>query len=256
MADDVKTSDDSNQALSLLRVTTKVQWKRMRNQYLLLQRKKYAEVKALLSRNRNHDQKESTLPLSVRPVTMKNKKFVSPTSTKRICTRNINFYGSIVDENKSSSDKTEEEQTVEKKEKAKDLQIEFKPGIIVKVNFDDSTVDVSDFKAEMKQYSFVKYVDLKEGCTYAHVRVDESRSAPILIKHCAPKRCQILTGDSENEYWKKIAKDRQEKLTKRFKGKKTRTKRKLRKVIKNITEVNVVKTLDNKTTVSHVRFED
>ncbi|XP_031617048.1 la-related protein 7 [Contarinia nasturtii] len=267
LADDTKTIDDPNQALSLLRVTTKIQWKRLRNQYLLLQRKKYAEVKQLLNQNKTRNQKVSTLPLaSVRPVTMKNKKFVSPTSTKRICTRNINFYGAMRDEQNtntyecsiidSNTEKVEDEQTSDKKAKTKDLQIEFKPGIIVKVNFDDASTDLTDFKAEMKQYSFVKYVDLKEGCTFAHVRVDESRSAPILIKHCAPKRCQILTGDCENEYWTKIAKDRQEKLTKRFQVKKTRSKRNLRKIIKNIAEVNVVKTLDNKTNVSHIRFED
>lgn len=264
----MKTSDDPIQALSTLRVTTKIEWKRLRNKYLMLQRQKYAEAKKLLQQKKHGDsRKVSTLPLSsVRPVTMKNKKYESPPPTKKICTRNINFYGamrdekntyecSIIDENKPSSDKSNEDATKNDKQFGKDLQFEFEPGLIVKVNFDEPCTDTVDFKAEMKQYPFVQYVDIKEGQMYAFVRVDIPRSAPVLIKHCAPNRCQILTGESETDYWSKIAKDREQKLSKKVKIPKARG-RKMRNLIKNIAEVNVVKALDNKTTVNHIRFDD
>lgn len=268
--DEVKqAADDPIKALSTMRVATKVEWKRLRNKYLQLQRQKYAEVKKLLQQNRHgNNRKVSTLPLStVRPVTMKNKNsLASPPPSKKICTRNINFYGamrdekntyecSIIDENKPNADESAENEANNEKRFGKDLQFEFEPGLIVKVNFDEPCTDTADFKAEMKQYAFVRYVDIKEGQTYAYVRVDTPRSAPVLIKHCAPNRCQILTGESETDYWSKIAKDREQKLSKKVKVPKARS-RKMRNIIKNIAEVNVVKGLDNKTTVTHIRFDD
>lgn len=205
----------------------------------MLQRQKYAEVKKLLQHNNknNDSRKVSTLPLStVRPVTMKNKKYDSPPPSKKICTRNINFYGavrdekntyecSIIDEKKPNASKPEEDEAKNEKQFGKDLQFEFEPGLIVKVNFDEPCTDTADFKAEMKQYAFVRYVDIKEGQTYAFVRVDNPNSAPILIKHCCPNRCQILTGESETEYWSKIAKDREQKLSKKVKVPKARSRK-------------------------------
>lgn len=169
---------------------------------------------------------------------------------------NTNTYEcSIVDgENKTNNDKAKDDNANNEKQ-LKDLQFEFEPGLIVKVNFDAPCTDTVDFKAEMKQYQFVKYTDIKEGQTYAYVRVDAPRSAPVLIKHCAPNRCQILTGESETEYWAKIAKDREQKLSKKVKMPKNRN-RKMRNLIRNIAEVNVIKTIDNKTIVNHIRFED
>lgn len=268
VVDDVKNPDDSNQSLTSLRCCAKTEWKRLRNIYLTIQRQKYSEVKKLLRQNKHVDnQKVSTLPLAnVRPVTMKSKKFASPPPPKRICTRNINFYGareeqnantyecSIIDENKTTSDKIKESDSNEKKQFAKDLQFEFEPGLIVKVNFDAPSTDIVDFKAEMKQYPFVQYTDIKEGQSFAFVRVDSAHSAPVLIKHCAPNRCQILTGEIEAQYWAKIAKDREQKLSKAVKVPKNRS-RKMRNIIRNIAEVNVRKS-DSKTTVTHIRFED
>lgn len=169
---------------------------------------------------------------------------------------NTNTYEcSIVDgENKTNTDKAKDDEANDEKQ-LKDLQFEFEPGLIVKVNFDAPCTDIADFKAEMKQYQFVRYTDIKEGQTFAYVRVDSPRSAPVLIKHCAPNCCQILTGENETEYWAKIAKDREQKLSKKVKVPKSRN-RKIRNLIRNIAEVNVVKTIDNKTTVNHIRFED
>lgn len=261
MADEAKNGDDPKDVTSL-RIATKTEWKRLRNIYLQLQRKRYSEVKKLLQINRKTDNsKESTLPLTVRPVTMKAKSLPPP--PKRICTRNINFYGgdreehnantyecSIVDEKKviESSDKES------KKKLTKDVQFEFERGLIVKVNFEEPCADPTEFKSDMRQYNFVRYIDVSEGQSHAFVRVDSSRSAPVLIKHCAPNRCQILTGESEKEYWQKIAKDREDKLSKAIKVPRNRN-RKMRNIIKNIAEVRVEKH-ENKTTVTHIRFDD
>lgn len=232
-----------------------------------MQREKYAEVKKLLQQQKKQGDtaKKSTLPPLVRPVTMK-KNASPPPPAKRICTRNINFYGamrddqihsnsyecSIVDENRSksknSSNKNDEQPNV------KESQFVFEPGLIVKVNFETPCIDVADFKAEMKQYPIVRYIDIKEGQTYAFVRVDTARSAPILIKHCAPNRCQILTGDSETEYWTKIAKDREQKLSKAVKVPKNRG-RKIQNLLRSIVEVNIIKG-ESKTTSTHIRFDD
>lgn len=267
--EDSKNTDDPIQSLVTLRVATKTEWKRLRNNYLNLQRQRFSEVKKLLLQQRKGDnRKKSTLPLStVRPVTMKPKKYASPPPSKRLCSRNINFYGamrddhntntyecSIIDENKAGCDKSKDNAADNEKQYAKDLQFEYEPGLIVKVNFDVPCTDIVDFKAEMRQYPYVRYIDVKEGQTFAYVRVDSSRSAPVLIKHCAPNRCQILTGENETEYWSKIAKDREQKLSKAVKVPKTRS-RKMKNLIKNIAEVTVVKS-DNKTTVTHIRFDD
>lgn len=258
--------EEAVKSIHVLRVATKVEWKRLRNKYLQLQREKYAEVKKLLqkqNKSNNISKKVSTLPPLVRPVTLKTK----PPPNKRICTRNINFYGamgddqnpavntyecSIVDDNRNSGNKSKGKK--EEKSPPKETQFEFQAGLIVKVNFDQPCVDVADFKAEMKQYGFVKYVDIKEGQSNAYVRVDASRSAPILIKHCAPNSCQILTGDSESKYWAKIARDREQKLSKSVKVPRTR-ERKMRNLIKNIAEINVLKN-ESKTTSTHIRFCD
>lgn len=268
LLEDAKSSDDPSQSIASLRVATKVEWKRLRNKYLQLQRQKYTEVKKLL-RSKKNDRKVSTLPLTnIRPVTMKQKKIASPPPAKKICSRNINFYGamrdehntntyecSIIDESKPNTDQKKNEKASDGKKVAKDVQFEFEPGLIVKVNFDAPCTDIADFKAEMKQYSFVRYTDIKDGQTFAYVRVDASRSAPVLIKHCAPNRCQILTGESETDYWSKIARDREQKLSNKVKLPKNRS-RKMRNLIKNIAEVNVVKTIDNKTQITHIRFDD
>lgn len=266
VGDDTKNTDDPNKDLASLRVATKTEWKRLRNIYLTLQRKKYSEVKKLLQQNRQADSpKVSTLPLStVRPVTIKSKSLAPP--AKRICTRNINFYGanrdehnantyecSIIDEKKTDNDVAKDSEEVNKKKLTKDVH-EFERGLIVKVNFEEPCTDTADFKGEMRQYGFVKYIDVNEGQMHAYVRVDNSRSAPVLIKHCAPNRCQILAGESETDYWAKIAKDREQKLSKAIKVPRNRN-RKMRNIIKNIAEINVVKT-ENKTTVTHIRFDD
>lgn len=260
--------DGPRNTINTLRIATKIEWKRLRNKYLTLQREKYAEAKRLLQQQQKKDgssdaqKKISTLPPLVRPVIIKAKPYASQPPAKRICSRNINFYGAMRDDQANECTSIDDTRLIDPKtknnqkndEKSKQLQFEYEPGLIVKVNFESPCVDVTDFKAEMKQYAFVRYVDIKEGQSYAYVRVDLARSAPVLIKHCAPNRCQILTGDTEIEYWAKIGKDREQKLSKAVKVKRTRG-RKMRNQLKQIIEINV-NNKDTKSAVSHIRFDD
>lgn len=272
-------ADGPTNSINALRIASKTEWKRLRNKYLTLQREKYAEAKQLLQQqhkkeaNSETQKKVSTLP-PVRPVVIKTKQYATqPPSAKRIC-KNINFYGAMRDDQTNSNayecgsiDDTRTDAKAKANQKnsvnaideksttaAKQPHFEYEPGLIVKVNFEAPCSDVSDFKAEMKQYSFVRYVDLKEGQSYAYVRVDSARTAPVLIKHCAPNRCQILTGDSEIEYWAKIARDREQKLSKNVKTERKRG-HKMRNLLKNIVEINENKA-DTKPTVTHIRFDD
>lgn len=273
--------ENLNNSLRLLRVARKTEWKRLRNKYLALQREQYAQLKKFYVQQQppssKNSQKASTLPSLPRPVTIKSKQ---PPS-KQICTRNINFYGAnddqsnenginviandgpdlistptvVVDRKKSTPPATVivKKPTAPPQNLTKGPLFEYEPGLIVKVGFDEPCIDVADFKAEMKQYAFVRYVDLKEGQIAAYVRVDSPHSAPHLIKHCAPRRCQILTGEVETDYWKKIATDREAKLTKAVKMPKTRDK-KMKNVLRHFAQTGKIVKVSSAT--NHIRFDD
>lgn len=214
--------EQSKNSINTLRITTKLEWKRLRNKYLNHQREQIKELKKQLWADRKPAR-------PVQPPPLKEKKIIKNP-------RNINFYGAIK-ESKEEEDITEVAPINVLLEK-KPL-FSYEPGIIVKVHFDEPCVDVKDFKMDMRQHQFVKYIDVKEGDLAAFVRVDSARSAPTLIKHCAPHKCQILTGANEESYWEKINVDRQQKLTKSLKIKPKRGREKINKML-----------------ASHVRFDD
>lgn len=275
--------DNLGHSLKLLRVATKTEWKRLRNKYLALQREQYTQLRKMYAQQQPPSakigQKASTLPALPRPVTIKSKQ----PSSKQICTRNIIFYGanddqsnengtnastvgieapvmigapSVPDDHKESAPPANaiaKKATASTQNLGKGPLFEYEPGLIVKVSFDEPCIDVADFKAEMKQYAFVRYVDLREGQMAAFVRVDSPHSAPHLIKHCAPRRCQILTGDVETDYWKKIAIDREAKLTKAVKMPKTRD-RKMKSLLRHFAQTGKIVRVP--TATNHIRFED
>lgn len=278
-----KYSIDKPQTINDLRITTKGEWKRLRNKYLMFQRQQYSQVKREMYKKQSK-QGPKVLP---RPVVFKNKQPFQTqtnqvTSAKAIRSnaRNMNFYGANkdaasnggLDENSvtladgSASggqehnddsdpivDSTNAAGAAKAAQLAKKPLFEYEPGVIVKVNFDGPCVDVVDFKSEMKQYSCVRYVDLREGQTAAYVRVDNSRSAPTIIKQCAPNRCQILTGEPEKAYWNKINIDREQKLTKvvRVRGEKKRGRNKII-AASNASIATGIKVGGN----SHIRFDE
>lgn len=105
--------------------------------------------------------------------------------------------------------------------------------ISTQITFTEPCVDVKEFKAEMRQHPFVRYVDVKEGDLAAFVRVDSAATAPQLIQRAAPLECSVLSGVDEEAYWQKIGIDRHQKLTKQLKVKPKRGREKVNKVLAN-----------------------
>lgn len=195
-----------------LRICTKIEWKRLRNKYL---NEQHQQRKLFKQQFKSNKQVPPTQPL---------KKIVQNP-------RKINFYNANKEDGK--------EVISNKIQSIKTPLFTFAAGVIVKIFFDEPCADIADFKRDLRAQSFVKYVDIDEAETAAFVRVDESRSAPTLIKHCAPNRCQILTGDNESDYWKKMEVDWKNKISKNVKVAKKRGRDKLAKVV-----------------ASHVRFDE
>lgn len=195
-----------------LRVCTKIEWKRLRNKYLNEQHKQRKLFKQMFKSNK---QAPPTQPL---------KKIVQNP-------RKINFYNANKEDGKEIINN--------KIQSIKTPLFTFTAGVIVKVFFDEPCADIADFKRDLRAQSFVKYVDIDEAGTAAFVRVDEARSAPTLIKHCAPNRCQILTGDNESDYWRKMEVDWKNKISKNVRIATKRGRDKLAKVV-----------------ATHVRFDE
>lgn len=128
----------------------------------------------------------------------------------------MNFYGANDPENERKSPVK-----VNKKNPAleKEPLFKYEPGLIVNVKFIEPCINVKEFKADMKQYECVKYVDIKEGALEAFLRCESSKSASDFVKqiNCAEYNCNVISGEQENEYWKKIKLDREMKLNKKVK---------------------------------------
>ncbi|XP_059616636.1 la-related protein 7 [Phlebotomus argentipes] len=174
-----KNSSAERDSIFDLKIMTKKEWKRLRNKYLNLQRERFKEAKVALQGFNGHRNvaKSPTLTLSKSPGSM-------------------NFYG--------------------ESKPAPSTGISMTKGVIVEVKLAEALVDVKDFKAELRQYEFVKYVDVKEGSILAYIRVDTPESAEDLVKrYTDPERvASILSGDAEELYWRKIADDRDAKIKK------------------------------------------
>lgn len=201
-----------------MKIMSKREWKRLRNKYLNLQREKIKEIKQKLQVGGRK-----------KPETAKKVKI------KTTSPRKINFYGAMQDRRSGSEDNVEEVPALKRP------LFSFEPGLIVSLKFQAPCVDVKDFKGELKQFNYVKYVDLKEGDLEAFVRVDKVASANQLVKFYSngEYQPQILSGEVEQIYWNKMLLDREKKLSKSVKLKHPRGREKL-----------------NKKIASHIRFED
>lgn len=212
-------------------------WKRLRNQYLTLQREKIKKIKQMF-------RAENPLPPPKKPSTKKPQ--IKPT-------RNINFYGAMpADDKKHDGD---EPPTIElsvepptKKQKEQEILnkkplFTYQPGLIVQIKLAEPCVDIKDFKGEMRQYEQVKYIDVKEGACEAFVRIDCPESTKVFIKQIASPEyvCAVLSGTDEENYWQKIKKDREDKLTKKVVVSKPKNQKTVQKIISQ---------------AIHVRFDD
>ncbi|XP_037937567.1 la-related protein 7 [Teleopsis dalmanni] len=221
-----------------LKILPKRDWKRLRNKYLNLQREKVSEIKRKLWKEKLKTLQESNDATS-------NSNTSAPPPSKKIKTAgrklhkmNMNFYGAGEDEaqSKNSVKETKQNQALERQP-----LFSYESGLIVEILFIEPCVDIKEFKANMRQYTTIKYVDVKEGSLHAHVRLENPAAAVEFVQrvNCAEYQMKILTGEAEQEYWKKIEGDREMKLNKQIKVPQKRGREKIKKVL-----------------TKHIRFDD
>jgi La-related protein 7 len=174
-----KTADP--EALLMLQIMPRSEWKRLRNKYLDLQRKNMANSK------------------------MKMRQFFEP--------------------EEGSSTVQEEEADLNKKP-----PLEFTKGVIVKFIQDEPIEDEKKVKQRIKAavMETVNYVDAKIGAKEYFVRCANPEQAKTLANAKILGNSEILSGQGEEEYWEKIMKDREAKVSGKVKvpnaGKKQRGK--------------------------------
>lgn len=220
-----------------LKILPKKDWKRLRNKYLNLQREKVAELKRKVWREQQElkQHKDSTavednsnLPASQQ----EQKKNVKPSAKHKLQKMNMNFYGAAEEESNTKAGVAEKlPQQNPALERAP--LFSFAPGLIVEVSFLEPCVNIKEFKADMRQYSSVKYVDIKEGAMQAYLRLESSQKAQEFVQQisCAEYQCKILSDEAEQNYWQKIEKDREQKLNKQVKLPEKRGRERVKKLI-------------------------
>ncbi|XP_055594843.1 la-related protein 7 [Uranotaenia lowii] len=210
-----------------LKIMPKKDWRRLRNKYLNLQRAEAKKLKKLFA-----GETKFTKP---QPASRSQNPTAGgiPGSKAIKSSPRVNFYGALTDEEAAAeATKLAEEQP--EPPVVKQPLFAFEPGLIVHIKFRVPCANVKEFKAELKQFDYVRYVDLKEGDSEAFVRVDKPASANLLVReYCSAEYgAQILSGERETGYWDKISRDRDDKLNKKVKvEKRVRGRTKLMKKI-------------------------
>lgn len=168
----------SDVASTGLQILSKCEWKKLRNKYLELQRSKMNSLKQYLTKIK-HDDNQHIMRIEK--------------------TEN------------ESTEKFRQEPT--SKEVSSTPRVQFAPGVILKLNFDEPIVDVKSFKNEVKSHEGVEYVDVNDGAFMAFVRCRDSGISKQLNSKKLGTSSTILSGEEEKNYWEKILKDRHEKMT-------------------------------------------
>ena len=115
----------------------------------------------------------------------------------------ISFYGSPKDQ-----DEVMEKATVAEvpEQRPRQQTLTFIPGAIVNIKFREPCVDFKEFKKEMRQFSYVQYVECPEGDFQSFIRCDSATSAQELVSQYSS--CEydtdILKEEVETQYWNKI----------------------------------------------------
>ncbi|XP_066256466.1 la-related protein 7 [Euwallacea similis] len=164
-----------------MQVLPKEEWKKLRNYYLNLQRKKMKEFKQYLKKQKNskNSDKDKVYQYTGEPY--------------------------HIDINK--------DEPIEEKIP----KLDFTSGVIVKLRLPEPCVDVKKLKNELKAISpEVKYVDipLPSGSEEVHVRFGTSEAANDFCKHEFEGEKTLLSGEDERKYWEKIEADREVKFEK------------------------------------------
>lgn len=168
-----KMIDERALAIKIMR---KSLWKKMRNEYLNLERLKAKEVKKSLQDSRKVTVKSQLVKFS--PV--------------------INFYKSPSGQDADSSHDAVAEEKNEK-------------GSVVNIKFREVYHDLKELRQEFRQFSYVKHVEIIENGAQCNVRVSTEQNAECLVslysgcEHTAA----ILTGEVEEQYWNRMTENKE-----------------------------------------------
>ncbi|XP_072375387.1 la-related protein 7 [Diabrotica undecimpunctata] len=171
-----------------LQILSKPEWKKMRNRYLDLQKKKMKEFKQYLNKpkfSQKHDK----------------------------------FKKGNIDNQQSSQEENQKEEP--------NVKLTFLRGVIVKVALPEPVIDAKKIKNEIKSFSSdIKYVDIPvpAGCEEIFVRFSNSECAKEFCNKEYPGDKTLLEGDEEQMYWEKIQNDRSIKFSKNVKKQRGRDK--------------------------------
>ncbi|KAH8235489.1 hypothetical protein KR032_001399 [Drosophila birchii] len=237
-----------------LKVLPKTSWSSLRNKYLNLQRRLVSEAKSKQWRE-NHPQNQQQQhhhhchpnPPQPKPEAVKEEETSAevlsdggggesnatgsgdgvPVPVKRrkaVHKMNMNFYGAGgVDSTKSEEPPSQERTPLFK----------YEPGLIVECTLLEPCTGVKEFKADMRQYPDIKYVDIKEGDQVAQLRLATPLAAEELVRQlgCAERQLKVLRGQPEALYWRKIEQDREAKLSKKVRVQQKRGREKISKLL-------------------------
>jgi len=194
--DMILEGENIKKEVSEIRVLSKMQWKKLRNNYLNEQRKNFAALKHVL------------------------RKPTTPSSRER------------VDDSKDSN--TEDIKVDVKPSEAvkEDTKIDIKPGCIVRLQVPGGVDNIQKLKQKVREGldgEAVAYVDGKVGAEEVFVRcVDKSQAARLGVLELGDGwKGEVIGGNEEEEYHAKIERDKKDKRSGKVVVKKAKTKTKL-----------------------------
>lgn len=192
-----KKKSKENVENSGLQILSKKDWRRLRNKYLNMQKEKMKQLKKHLYTAQKKSDSSKQNGAQWKKIEIENKK------------------------------------TQLMEEKKSEYHIPFSPGLIVKLKFDEPVVDVKGLKNDLKKNTSIKFVDVKEGVQEVYLRFETVESALDFSENSSWENTEVLEGQKESDYWDKLQKQREEKLSKKTR-KKERGKDKLMKKAENI----------------------
>lgn len=202
-----------------MKIMRKTLWKKMRNEYLNLERQKAKEIKKYLQETRKANPKEQLVKLSP----------LSPI---------ISFYKSPSSQDQDPHDNKKEEQN----------EVELSTGPIVNIKFKEPCNDLKELRQEFRQFSYVQHVEIVEGGAHVNVRVAAHSYAQELVSLYSgcEYEANILSGDAEKEYRKRISENK-EKNKKKTENSPIKKQRRGREKLANM----IIKA-----SAQHIRFND
>ncbi|XP_001949188.2 la-related protein 7 [Acyrthosiphon pisum] len=188
-----KVKLDTNLTSPVLRIMSKTEWRKLRNQFLNMQRQKMSLLKAQLRRPKYNENS------------------------------NTHFHENL---GKSNETNTIVESVDVQLPKNNDIRVKYEPGVILKISFTNPIESDKIFKTEAKIDPRVKFVDVVHN-SEAYVRCDCQETAIKIAEENRWPQTRLLTGEEEKLYWDKISRDREIKCTKQKETKKPRGREKL-----------------------------